>query len=69
MSLLQETVLDRLWTKYEHRFGHPPPIASATFEEAIAEIRKALDAPAQKPDAAYCHNEISNTGGRPIHAP
>ena len=41
MSLLQETVLDRLWTKYEHRFGHPPPIASATFEEAIAEIRKA----------------------------
>ncbi len=69
MSLMQENVLDRLWTKYEHRFGHPPPIASASFDDAIAAIRLALDTPDARPDAPYCHNEISNTGGMLIQAP
>jgi len=44
MTLLQEATLDRLWAKYEHRFGHPPPIGSADFEDAIALIRKELAA-------------------------
>ncbi len=34
--------MDRLWAKYEHRFGHPPPIGSVGFEEAIALLRKEL---------------------------
>ena len=68
MSLLQQTVLDRLWTKYEHRFGHPPPIASATFEEAISEIRLALNR-RETGQGAYCHNDIANSAGRPIQPP
>ena len=44
MTLLQEATLDRLWAKYEHRFGHPPPIGSADIEDAIALIRKELAA-------------------------
>ncbi|MEX2614501.1 MAG: hypothetical protein WD767_00225 [Alphaproteobacteria bacterium] len=69
MSLMQETVLDRLWTKYEHRFGHPPPIASASFEEAISKIRMALDGREAGPAVPYRHNEINNSGGMPIQAP
>jgi hypothetical protein len=53
MTLLQEATLDRLWAKYEHRFGHPPPIGSADIEDAIALIRKELAAPA--PQAAVSH--------------
>lgn len=45
MTLLQEATLDRLWAKYEHRFGHPPPIDSADIEDAIALLRKELAAP------------------------
>ena len=40
MTLLQEATLDRLWAKYEHRFGHPPPIGSADIDDAIAILRK-----------------------------
>ncbi len=42
MTLLQEATLDRLWAKYEHRFGHPPPIGSADIDDAIAILRKEL---------------------------
>ncbi len=48
MTLLQEATLDRLWAKYEHRFGHPPPIRSADIDDAIALIRQELAAPASR---------------------
>ena len=44
MSLLQKATLDRLWARYERAFGAPPPIQSATIDEAIAYLRDALDA-------------------------
>ena len=44
MSLLQEATLDRLWARYERAFGAPPPIQSATIDEAIAYLRDALEA-------------------------
>ena len=47
MTLLQEATLDRLWAKYEHRFGHPPPIGSADIDDAIALLRKKLAEPQQ----------------------
>jgi hypothetical protein len=56
MSLLQEATLDRLWAKYEHRFGHPPPIDSADFEEAIAIIRKELASQAPRTRKAISHD-------------
>lgn len=49
MDLLQEATLDRLWTKYESRFGHPPPIGVAGFEETIAVLRKGLAEHVPKP--------------------
>ena len=49
MTLLQEATLDRLWAKYEHRFGQPPPIESAGFDEAIAVLRKELAVKISKP--------------------
>lgn len=55
MSLLQEAVLDRLWTKYEHRFGHPPPIETAGFDEAIAILRKVLAEPQAQPSGMAPH--------------
>ena len=45
MTLLQEATLDRLWAKYEHRFGHPPPIGSADIDDSIALLRKELAGP------------------------
>lgn len=42
MSLLQEAILERLWSRYESRFGAPPPISNADFDEAIALIREKL---------------------------
>lgn len=48
MTLLQEATLDRLWSKYEHRFGHPPPIGSADIDDAIALLRKELSAPRER---------------------
>ena len=42
--------MDRLWAKYEHRFGHPPPIGSADIDDAIALLRKELAEP-QQPDS------------------
>ena len=44
MSLLQEATLDRLWARYEREFGAPPPIQSATIDEAIAYLRDTLEA-------------------------
>ncbi len=54
MSLLQAATLDRLWAKYELRFGHPPPIDSADFDEAIAILRKELAA--QSSPATVSHH-------------
>lgn len=45
MTLLQEATLDRLWAKYEHRFGRPPPIGSIDIDDAIALLRKELAEP------------------------
>lgn len=42
MSLLHEVTLERLWSKYESRFGAPPPITNAGFDEAISLIRDQL---------------------------
>ena len=39
--------MDRLWAKYEHRFGHPLPIGSADIDDAIALLRKELAEPQQ----------------------
>lgn len=47
MSLLQEITLDRLWSHYRARFGHPPPIQSADIDQAIALIRRDLAAGGQ----------------------
>jgi hypothetical protein len=69
MSLMQEVVLDRLWSKYEHRFGHPPPITSASLDDAIAVLRRDLDRAPDRGAAALCHNDIGNSGKRPITAP
>ena len=53
MSLLQEATLDRLWARYEREFGAPPPIQSATLDEAIAYLRNALEAcRTRRPDRA-----------------
>ncbi len=53
MSLLQEATLDRLWARYEREFGAPPPIQSATLDEAIAYLRDALEARrARRPERA-----------------
>jgi hypothetical protein len=49
MSLLQEATLNRLWTTYQTRFGHPPPIESAGFEEAISVLREELAEQTPKP--------------------
>lgn len=45
MDLLQATTLDRLWTKYENRFGRPPPIMSMAIDDAIALLRRELARP------------------------
>lgn len=65
MTLLQEATLDKLWAKYEHRFGHPPPIGSAGFEEAIALLRRELAA-----DEPQAHKMISHdvSGGHGLTA-
>lgn len=42
MSLLQEATLERLWSKYESRFGAPPPIRNAGLDEAISLLREKL---------------------------
>ena len=42
MSLLQEATLERLWSKYESRFGAPPPILNAGLDEAISLLREKL---------------------------
>jgi len=41
---VQEATLDRLWARYERAFGAPPPIQSATIDEAIAYLRDAFEA-------------------------
>lgn len=43
MSLLHEVTLERLWSNYETRFGAPPPISNAGFDEAISLIREKLN--------------------------
>lgn len=43
MSLLHEVTLERLWSKYENRFGAPPPVTNASFDEAISLIREQLN--------------------------
>ena len=69
MSMMQEAVLDRLWTRYENRFGHPPPITSASFDDAIAAIRRALDEPGRYQMPRPRHNDTNKPEGRPIPAP
>lgn len=44
MTLLDQITLERLWAKYEKRFGAPPPLRSASIPEAIAFLRRELSA-------------------------
>ncbi len=44
MSLLQEVILDRLWSRYEREYGAPPPIGTANLDDAITWLRAALEA-------------------------
>ena len=50
MSLLHEVTLERLWSNYETRFGAPPPISNAGFDEAISLIREQLNGPSAEAD-------------------
>lgn len=42
MSLMQEHLLERLWSRYEKRFGTEPPFDVATVDEALARLQDAL---------------------------
>ncbi len=43
MNLLEEAILDCLWARYVRAFGAPPPIRSASLDDAIAFLRTALE--------------------------
>ncbi len=52
MSLLHEVTLERLWSNYETRFGAPPPISNAGFDEAISFLREQLNGSSIEKDGA-----------------
>ena len=63
MSLLHEVTLERLWSNYETRFGAPPPISNAGFDEAISLIREQLDKPSIEEDEPFGFDDPAETYG------
>ncbi len=66
MSLLQETVFERLLPRYERAFGAPPPFRSASLDEVIAHMRDRLATVEQAPAQNTAPNSERN---RPVVAP
>lgn len=64
MSLLHEVTLERLWSKYENRFGAPPPISNAGFDEAISLIREQLDGSSVEEDDTAIFGDPAGTCAR-----
>ena len=62
MSLLHEATVERLWSKYEARFGAPPPITNASFDEAISLMREQLNTRSADGDDPF----TTRTPGDPV---